>query len=406
MVMVEFFQSKSIRNGIGFFICLAILYLGAVIFFNIRGLRIEEWPLGELLINYQGGFVRRGIYGQMLLSLADGRPMWLAVVMQKIIIVLVIGYLAYIVAIWKSADLSIIFGLGVIFSPGALLDMAAGGAFEYLDRKEIIFYLALISIYFILVDQQRIEPMRLLLITFICSILVLTHEIFYIVFCPPLFFLLLQSSRKSDTVNKIKVITYFIIPVSVVFVLTVLFPGDAKTAAAIKLSLSNTDAKGIGGGIFAIGWKLKDTLNLVRAMYNDGSIMYWIFHMLLGVGFNAAFCALLLRGDEKDKAYYFSFFWISAAIIVCACLGWDWGRWISIASIGIPLMFAVIYTYQPRISERGRSATLGKGAHLVLAVLILILCLWSFYTRPLHCCAQGLDRIIFSEQNFKRAFPF
>jgi hypothetical protein len=406
MNIFKHFEIDSFHNLIRIVGCFVIIYLGIIIFKNVYASGLSEWPMGELLINYRGGFVRRGFYGQLLLFFGGKEVVWLATTLQKIIIMIFVLCVAYLVFKWKSVSLTVIFTLGVVFSPGALLDMAGGGGFEYLDRKEIIFYIGLMAIYFLLSNQPYISVNRLLLIAAICSILVLTHEIFYIVFCPILFFLLLQNRGETGRVTQSKIISLFIIPVSIVFILTVLFPGNIKVVEGIRSSLAGSDAKNIGGGLWAITWKLKDTLNLVSSMYIDGSIVYWVFHCIIGLGFNAIFCMLLLKRAQKDRIYYFALYWILTAIIVCACLGWDWGRWISIASIGTPLVYAVIYAYQPADLSSERKDTLALGQHLILVPFISLLCMWSLYTRPPHCCAQGLDRIIFSEQNFKRVFPF
>lgn len=406
--MKAFFNSDSraLLNCTRVIACLTILYLGAVIFFNIRHLSVTGWPIGELMINYQGGFVRRGLYGQLLLSLGMGSPLWLAALMQKIIISVLILCIGYSVFIWRSLGLTIIFALSLALSPGALLDMAAGGGFEYLDRKELIFYLGLFSIYFIVANQTTLNASRLFLISFICSLMVLTHEIFYLVFCPPLFALLLFNAKTIDHVKFRTVGGLVVIPISLIFLLTLFFAGDGKTAAAITASLNGTDAQGAQGGILAIAWKLQDTINFSKKMYTEGSILFWVFHYLIGLGFNAVFCFLLMGRTKYDKVLCFSFIWIYTAIIICACLGWDWGRWISIANIGTALMFAVVYAYQSNQEPRKPCSPLTAKHQFILLPFISLLCILSLYTRTPHCCAQGLDQLIFSEQSFKRIFLY
>lgn len=399
-------DSRALLNCARVIACLMILYLGAVIFFNIRHLSVTGWPIGELMINYQGGFVRRGLYGQLLLSLGMGSPLWLAALMQKIIISVLIVCIGYSVFIWRSLGLTIIFALSLALSPGALLDMAAGGGFEYLDRKELIFYLGLFSISFIVANQTTLTAGRLLLISIICSLLVLTHEIFYIVFCPPLFALLLFSAKTIGHDKFRTVIGLVVVPVSLIFLLTLVFSGDGKTAAAITASLTGTDAQGAHGGILGIALKLKDTIDFSKQMYLQGSILFWVFHYFIGLGFNAVFCFLLIGRTKYDKILCFSFIWIDAAVIICACLGWDWGRWISIANIGTALMFAVVYAYQSNQEPRKPCSPLTAKHQFILLPVISLLCILSLYTRTPHCCPQGLDQLIFSEQSFKRIFLY
>ena len=141
-------------------------------------------------------------------------------------------------------------------------------------------------------------------------------------------------------------------------------------------------------------------------MYTEGSILFWVFHYLIGLGFNAVFCFLLMGRTKYDKVLCFSFNWIYTAIIICACLGWDWGRWISIANIGTALMFAVVYAFQSNQEPSKPRSPLTAKHQFILLPLISLLCILSLYTRTPHCCAQGLDQLIFSEQSFKRIFLY
>ena len=48
-----------------------ILFFGVVITYNIYIHSVAHWSLGELLINYEGGFVRRGLVGQIAYMTGD-----------------------------------------------------------------------------------------------------------------------------------------------------------------------------------------------------------------------------------------------------------------------------------------------------------------------------------------------
>ena len=58
------FKSNTI---LGFCIAL-ILYVANGIRISLGNSLINDWPLTELLINYQGGFVRRGIFGEIVFN--------------------------------------------------------------------------------------------------------------------------------------------------------------------------------------------------------------------------------------------------------------------------------------------------------------------------------------------------
>ena len=55
----------------------------------------HNWGVGEWLINYNGGFVRRGLIGQILLSLTNDRNLTLAIVFSFQLAL--VGYVSFFV---------------------------------------------------------------------------------------------------------------------------------------------------------------------------------------------------------------------------------------------------------------------------------------------------------------------
>ncbi|MCX7999817.1 MAG: hypothetical protein N3A69_12850, partial [Leptospiraceae bacterium] len=55
--------NKSAKHFLTGFLLLIPLYLSVKIFINISKSPLTGWSLSEILITYQGGFVRRGLLG-------------------------------------------------------------------------------------------------------------------------------------------------------------------------------------------------------------------------------------------------------------------------------------------------------------------------------------------------------
>ena len=119
-----------------------ILYFGVVIIHNIYDRTMTGWGLSEFLINYEGGFVRRGLVGQI--AYLTGDPFFYVNIFQKLSVSFFVISSAFLVPLYKDTLSKFLFLFMIILVPGGLYDMAIGGAFEYLDRKEIWFYNAII----------------------------------------------------------------------------------------------------------------------------------------------------------------------------------------------------------------------------------------------------------------------
>ena len=74
--------------NLNFLFIIIFFCIGFLIFQKILFVSIGNWSLGEWLINYEGGFVRRGLMGQVF-QLFD-RPGYVVNLFQRIIILLFI----------------------------------------------------------------------------------------------------------------------------------------------------------------------------------------------------------------------------------------------------------------------------------------------------------------------------
>ena len=112
--------SKTI---LGFCIAL-ILYVANGIRINLGSSLISDWSLTELLINYQGGFVRRGIFGEIVFNTTN--PITTTTALQKFALIFCLIGLIGILSDQSSNFVRLIFTTIVVFAPGGLHDMKGG----------------------------------------------------------------------------------------------------------------------------------------------------------------------------------------------------------------------------------------------------------------------------------------
>ena len=285
------FKSNTI---LGFCIAL-ILYVANGIRISLGNSLINDWPLTELLINYQGGFVRRGIFGEIVFNTAN--PITSTTLLQKFALIFcLIGLIG--ILIYQSSNLvRIIFTTIVVFAPGGLHDMKAGGDFpggqwEYLDRKEIWFYSALIIFYFSVKWFSNRPVLLTGIFTTISVIMILHHELF--VFFALILFTVLLISKKTklrSIEGLLAGVFYFF--VSITFYLVYKFHGDGEIAYIIWYSYQDKYSeivKHFGG--------VRPTVSDRRPLLGTHEV-YKSLHILNGLGTRG-----VMLGPAMAKALY------------------------------------------------------------------------------------------------------
>ena len=128
---------NSIKFNHWFKIYLSVLFLFAIFFLFQKYDNKVEWTISEWLINYQGGFTRRGLLGEIVFQLSK----IFSITVREMIFVLQVGaYLLYYTLLYKfikdvNKNLLLVFA---IFSPLFILYPIA--EVEVLARKELFIF--------------------------------------------------------------------------------------------------------------------------------------------------------------------------------------------------------------------------------------------------------------------------
>lgn len=293
----------------------------------------DEWLIGDWLINYQGGFVRRGLIGEILLGLSRAS----GVSYVPMVVMLQLGlYLAILINTWRlavKAPISPLTAL-LVYSPAFLLFpvLDPQGAF----RKEILL-LALLS--FICANLASSEKTRRpwvlpAAVGLACVFLVLNHEML----TPYLLYLVgavVISERGFSKTARNTLIA--ILPSIVITALLILFGrGDSQAVAAICASLQagSPISCTTHGAISSLGENVAIAHRFVMLHTGEETRLVYLIPALLST---IPLVILLVKKQVREWMNWKMLAWmlvlVSVSIIATLPLFWvaaDYGRLIYI----------------------------------------------------------------------------
>lgn len=350
--------SSSHKNYYIAGIAIALVFFHLLTYSREIVVTIQPYRIGDWLINYQGGFVRRGLIGQLIYLISTNRPntIWIAYAIQ-VITYLTLSY--FVLLLFFAQHKNRVFLL-FLFSP-AFIFMFPLYDIEGWFRKELLVFLA----YALLVYGLREGVVRskyLWASFFIYFIAVFSHEVASLTLVFFLFPLYVISKRQSSFDRKIIFFGFaYALTAICGLALSVLLPGDLKTAERVCLSLT---ARGIQPGICdgAIQYLAYGASHGVQEVATKIQSRYYlsIYPLLLALALLPVFFTNWWRTRFSILILGF------VSLIPLFVVGMDWGRWIAIY---VTLIFISVLF----------DGTLGqlKTRKISLAAVILYATLWS-----------------------------
>lgn len=192
-----------------------ILRFVEVIIHDYTKLTLQSFNFSEFLINYQGGFVRRGLFGEGLFQLFEltGIPLRPAIMLFSFGIYLtVLGYFIYQFRKHKYC-------WWLVLSPLFM------GMQEFIIRKDYLLYLVLIGILYLLRSESTWKHIAASIIMILA---IMIHEAFFL-WSIPIYSLMIWS-RKGNRMGEVIMI---VLPV-LTFLLMSYFKGSPEIANAIN----------------------------------------------------------------------------------------------------------------------------------------------------------------------------
>lgn len=394
-------------------ILIAIAIAGGWLLGSYPGLRLGSWQIAEWLINYQAGFIRRGLAGQFLFEVAGGQNL-LQTLYQSTFVCYVI-YCAIFLAVYFTAKIrSPKLLLMAILIPGGILPM--GMTMQFFARKEILFLIlfGILCLHYLWMQYSAKKWHSFWIFSFYVfaiiggSVMMLVHEGYLFMSYPLTLLLMWVIYREHASNKKIVVLSciYFLL-IPLLFIYFAQHRGDAANAQVIWDSLSLSDRLALSsaapytpfGPIASLGWGLQQhLLTIYSGIYSTGGWAYWLF-FLLGNTLVLAYIGLSLEKlieTRKPMDYQSRFlrmialgFCVSLAMFIIAA---DWGRWLSYLSNSL-ILFSFALTTSPFAQSVSSQA---KGCGVMLKsnlrrfitspITVLILWIYMLTFRLPECC--------------------
>jgi hypothetical protein len=301
-----------------------------------------SWRMTDWLINYSGGFVRRGLSGEFVYWLAANTGV------QANYVVILISYSAFLAILaFFLVRARGHFPVYLIISP-VLLGSAAYQ--NFIVSKDVLGILSLIAC-LIVYERKCIEYKRLIFINLVAIIAILCHETFFFFGLPILVLLSVNpaSDRFSAEAKGVLVASVKFSPAIAAFLLTVIFHGNSATAITINESWQQLWMQIEPGSccfatpsasINALQWSAAQGMSAsARVLHEFSKGVYAPLAWLLTICF-CFWCLVNFLGRTSDKVQEedlsasrkirFATILIFQFLVIFPLLflGWDFGRWI------------------------------------------------------------------------------
>lgn len=350
----------------------SVLLVDRVTLHSMTKLAWDRYGFSDILINYDAGFIRRGLLGAWVRRLSGSGselPVTNTIVFANFLVLIV----SITVMALRTGRQRIWNTILVLAIPGGMFAMAASHQFFY--RKEIFSTstLAVSALAISLLRQISSRGVRrfaaacmIALIFPLGVVLSLIHEGFLFLAAPANLFLLIAAVRAMDisspTVTSARSLERGVAWAYaglnlLVFLAMGYFRGGARSTVAIWNGLNPADRDMISPLKFtAIGWlshSMRQLLGEPGAVLISGMTWFWLIP-LVGLMLYCLALVVLNRDAKNNSDDHGRDFdrWIGCYLTLAACslpiffLGEDWGRWLS----SINLSFLILWLSLPASS--------------------------------------------------------
>ena len=315
---------NTLKFNLCFKIYLITLFLFAVFFLFQKYNNSVEWTISEWLINYQGGFTRRGLIGEIVFQFSK----IFSITLREIIFTFqVVTYIIFYSLLYKfirdiNKSLLLIFA---IFSPLFVIYPIA--EVEVLARKEVFVFISFLTVANIFA-QKTIKNKHFLYFSLILVTTILIWEgvIFYLPF-----FIIIPIIKNNFVLDKIFLIRIIlsVLPTLIVLNFFVFFKLSANE---IKIMCDSVNE--CYGAMSYLDNSLDSNIAEVTSKFKLIYLIRYIFIFLIGF-----FPFLLIIKNSKFKVNLFIFgknclpifFILFLPNILFFYVAQDWGRWINIS---------------------------------------------------------------------------
>ena len=356
------------------FIYLSVLFLFSVFFLYQKHDVANDSTISEWLINYEGGFTKRGFIGQLSIYLSNFFIIKLRDAIFILQTILVGTYFFLIYHFLKNIFYNKIF-IFAIFTPIFILYPIA--EIEVLARKEIFIFIYLLVYTFIPIEEKKYKFYYKFFL-FPVAILIWEPVIFFILF----FFFLDLIENNIKKINKLfffQIISY--LPSILLALYIALNPISEESHNLMRSSLMENFNENC-----YMSCELLKTKSSIYQQFQGNFDKYSIeifvrYILIIIIGFGPLFI-LLFNSKLKNKIFFldkfnnllFPYLILLSPVIFLFAMGYDWGRWVNISYVISIISFIYIYKYNLiTLSEKFLSNKLLKNIKKKIFIFIVII---------------------------------
>ncbi len=405
-------QKINIKNKFLFFILFNIFY--SVFYLYYKHEVGNDTSISEWLINYQGGFTRRGLGGEINIFLAKITTLNLRDAIFFFQSFIHIIYLLFVYFFLKNIKLNI-FQIFALFSPLFLLYPIA--ELEALGRKEILIFLFFVSI--LLLCEKKFNPIYINSFVFLFfPILTLIWEEITI-FAPFFCIVIIYENKLVSFKNVLKKLLIIFFPTILTLLFIFLNPLSLEGHSQMCDFLKN---------IFDEKCYMSAELLIINTIYFDTFDVhqevnffpeYFRYIMIFLIGFLPLHLSINKNKFINEENFItknfrpiWLFFTLYFPVLLLFAFGHDWGRWMHIMySLSILLYFYLLKNslIENIFYENFLSKLISKKKFLLILVFFIFAFFWNpktlisgdVATNSLYKIIYNSSKIIFNYDSIR-----
>ena len=395
-----------------FFYYLSVLFLFSIIFLTKKHLVGNDSTISEWLINYEGGFTKRGLVGQIIIIITNFLEINLRQTILYSQVIIVATYFILLFKLFKNLKLNKILLLS-IFTPVFILYPIA--EIEVLARKEV-FIFCIFLIYLNLSSKLFQNLYKIIFLSI--GVLIWEPIVFYF-----LFFVAVDIFKNNFQSINIKFLTNFVYYLPAIFIS---FYIALNPMSEVEHQLMSNYLKNNYNEICYMSCELLKSKSSIYDQFKGNFDHYsfevfFRYSLIILIGFFPLFLLLRYSGLKNTNLIFFKSFktllapllLILSPVIVLFAMGYDWGRWVNI-SYTFSIIF-YIYLYKTKLIKLNEKINfyviktfLNKKNFYI--IFFIIFCFgWNpktvmtgdIATNPLWKIPYNASKIIFGFNNFR-----
>lgn len=353
----------QIRKNI--FIIFSSLYLIRILYILSTPFQtvdvIQEW-----LINYNYGFIRRGLIGTLLIKIIEYLKLDVQIFIYILLFVLYSIFFSLLFKILKNKTFDF-YSLLILLSP-LFLNYNLFLKSTILLPKELLGYISLLMFLQFQITNKKII---LFLFVLIYATSVLSHEV-NLILLPTIFYISFFKSPKR--INKIAFLLILILSTLILLMIFNIQTDKASDSLCLETYSKFTPDLGCKKSEILKTKFLDNVENVKINIFSSEMYKYYILTYSLTILFG--FIPFIFNGWMGKNSLYVTLLLISFCFL--SVIGLDWGRWINIIFTHLSIYFIFFDL------EKYRKNTIGINNFFQITLLIF----YSTYWSTPQCCVN------------------